>query len=71
VGGIEINREEYKIVKDNIEIACQEKIWIILFIGIKISVLKEMKFFDKVWGNEVVVGRQNYRRAHLENYVKK
>jgi DNA-binding response OmpR family regulator len=32
--------------------------------------LKERKFFDKVWGNEVIV----YGRTidvHIENYVKK
>ena len=47
VGGIEINREEYKIVKDNIEIVLPRKPG---------KVFKRDEILDRVWGNEVVVG---------------
>jgi two-component system alkaline phosphatase synthesis response regulator PhoP len=56
VGGIEINREEYKIVKDNIEISLPRKEFILL-VSIKArKVFKRDEILDKVWGNEVVGG---------------
>ena len=58
VGGIEINREEYKIVKDNIEIVLPRKEFELLsLLATKPNkVFKREEILDKVWGNEVVVG---------------
>jgi two-component system alkaline phosphatase synthesis response regulator PhoP len=58
VGGIEINREEYKIVKDNIEIALPRKEFELLYLLASKpgKVFKRDEILDKVWGNEVVVG---------------
>jgi two-component system alkaline phosphatase synthesis response regulator PhoP len=78
VGGIEINREEYKIVKDDIEIALK-RIWIVLSTSFKPGkVFKRDEILDKVWGNEVVVGGRTIdphkktswknRRRSLQNY---
>ena len=58
VGGIEINREEYKIVKDNIEIVLPRKEFELFYLlatkpG---KVFKREEILDKVWGNDVVVG---------------
>jgi two-component system alkaline phosphatase synthesis response regulator PhoP len=58
VGGIEINREEYKIIKDNIEIALPRKEFELLYLLASKpgKVFKREEILDKVWGNEVVVG---------------
>ncbi len=58
VGGIEINREEYKIVKDNIEIVLPRKEFELFYLlatkpG---KVFKREEILDKVWGNDVIVG---------------
>jgi len=58
VGGIEINREEYKIVKDNIELVLPRKEFELFYLlatkpG---KVFKREEILDKVWGNDVVVG---------------
>jgi two-component system alkaline phosphatase synthesis response regulator PhoP len=58
VGGIEINREEYKIVKDKIEIVLPRKEFELFYLlatkpG---KVFKREEILDKVWGNDVVVG---------------
>ena len=58
VGGIEINREEYKIIKDNIEIALPRKEFELFYLLASKpgKVFKRDEILDKVWGNEVVVG---------------
>jgi len=58
VGGIEINREEYKIVKDNIEIVLPRKEFELfhLLASKPGKVFKREEILDKVWGNEVIVG---------------
>lgn len=58
VNGIEINREEYKIVKDGVEIVLPRKEFELLYLlGSKPGkVFKRDEILDKVWGNEVVVG---------------
>ena len=58
VGGIEINREEYKIVKDNIEIVLPRKEFELLYLLASKpgKVFKREEILDKVWGNEVIVG---------------
>ena len=58
VGGIEINREEYKIVKDNIEIVLPRKEFELfhLLASKPGKVFKREEILDKVWGNDVVVG---------------
>ncbi len=58
VGGIEINREEYKIVKDNVEIALPRKEFELFYLLASKpgKVFKRDEILDKVWGNEVVVG---------------
>ncbi|WP_016989638.1 response regulator transcription factor [Flavobacterium sp. ACAM 123] len=58
VGGIEINREEYKIVKDNIEMALPRKEFELFYLLASKpgKVFKRDEILDKVWGNEVVVG---------------
>ena len=58
VGGIEINREEYKIIKDNIEIVLPRKEFELFYLlatkpG---KVFKREEILDKVWGNDVIVG---------------
>lgn len=58
VGGIEINREEYKIVKDDQEIILPRKEFELFYLlatkpG---KVFKREEILDRVWGNEVVVG---------------
>ena len=58
VGGIEINREEYKIVKDNIEIVLPRKEFELFYLlatkpG---KVFKREEILDKIWGNDVIVG---------------
>lgn len=58
VGGIEINREEYKIVKDNLEIILPRKEFELfhLLASKPGKVFKREEILDKVWGNEVIVG---------------
>jgi two-component system alkaline phosphatase synthesis response regulator PhoP len=58
VGGIEINREEYKIIKDTIEIVLPRKEFELFYLlatkpG---KVFKREEILDKVWGNDVIVG---------------
>jgi two-component system, OmpR family, alkaline phosphatase synthesis response regulator PhoP len=58
VGGIEINREEYKIIKDNVVIALPRKEFELFYLLASKpgKVFKRDEILDKVWGNEVVVG---------------
>ncbi len=58
VGGIEINREEYKIIKDDLEIALPRKEFELFYLLASKpgKVFKRDEILDKVWGNEVVVG---------------
>ncbi len=58
VGGIEINREEYKIVKDDKEIVLPRKEFELFYLLASKpgKVFKREEILDKVWGNEVVVG---------------
>ncbi len=58
VGGIEINREEYKIVKDSIEIVLPRKEFELFYLLASKpgKVFKREEILDKVWGNEVIVG---------------
>lgn len=58
VGDIEINREEYKIVRHNEEIILPRKEFELFYLlatkpG---KVFTREEILDKVWGNEVVVG---------------
>ncbi len=58
VGDIEINREEYKIVRNNEEIILPRKEFELFYLlatkpG---KVFTREEILDKVWGNEVVVG---------------
>lgn len=58
VGNIEINREEYKIIKDGEEIILPRKEFELFYLlatkpG---KVFTREEILDKVWGNEVVVG---------------
>jgi two-component system alkaline phosphatase synthesis response regulator PhoP len=58
VGGIEINREEYKIVKDEIEMVLPRKEFELFYLLASKpgKVFKREEILDKVWGNEVIVG---------------
>lgn len=58
VGGIEINREEYKIIKDDLEIALPRKEFELFYLLASKpgKVFKREEILDKVWGNDVVVG---------------
>ena len=58
VGGIEINREEYKIVKDSIEIVLPRKEFELFYLLASKpgKVFKREEILDKVWGNDVLVG---------------
>lgn len=58
VGGIEINREEYKIIKENIEIVLPRKEFELFYLLASKpgKVFKREEILDKVWGNEVIVG---------------
>lgn len=58
VGGIEINREEYKIVKDGIEIILPRKEFELFYLLASKpgKVFKREEILDKIWGNEVIVG---------------
>ena len=58
VGGIEINREEYKIIKDETEIVLPRKEFELFYLLASKpgKVFKRDEILDKVWGNEVIVG---------------
>ena len=58
VGDIEINREEYKIVKDNREIILPRKEFELFYLLASKpgKVFKREEILDKVWGSEVIVG---------------
>lgn len=58
VGGIEINREEYKIVKNSQEIILPRKEFELFYLLASKpgKVFKREEILDKVWGNEVIVG---------------
>ena len=58
IGGIEINREEYKIVKDEIEITLPRKEFELFYLLASKpgKVFKREEILDKVWGNDVIVG---------------
>ena len=58
VGGIEINREEYKIIKDDIEIVLPRKEFELFYLLASKpgKVFKREEILDKVWGNDVIVG---------------
>jgi two-component system, OmpR family, alkaline phosphatase synthesis response regulator PhoP len=58
VGDIVINREEYKIVKEGVEIVLPRKEFELFYLLASKpgKVFKREEILDKVWGNEVVVG---------------
>lgn len=58
VGDIEINREEYKIIKEGQEIILPRKEFELFYLLASKpgKVFKREEILDKVWGNEVVVG---------------
>lgn len=58
VNGIEINREEYKIVKEGKEIILPRKEFELFYLLASKpgKVFKRDEILDKVWGNEVIVG---------------
>ena len=58
VGNIVINREEYKIINDGVEIVLPRKEFelLALLTSKPNKVFKREVILDKVWGNEVVVG---------------
>ncbi|WLD23102.1 response regulator transcription factor [Flavobacterium dauae] len=58
IGDIEINREEYKIVKDKTEIILPRKEFELFYLLASKpgKVFKREEILDRVWGNEVIVG---------------
>ncbi len=58
VRGIEINREEYKIIKDDLEIVLPRKEFELFYLLASKpgKVFKREEILDKVWGNDVIVG---------------
>jgi len=58
VGDIIINREEYKIVMNNLEIVLPRKEFELFYLLASKpgKVFKREEILDKVWGNEVIVG---------------
>jgi two-component system alkaline phosphatase synthesis response regulator PhoP len=58
VGDIEINREEYKIIKGDVEIVLPRKEFELFYLLASKpgKVFKREEILDKVWGNEVIVG---------------
>lgn len=58
IGNIEINREEYKIIKDKTEIILPRKEFELFYLLASKpgKVFKREEILDKVWGNEVIVG---------------
>jgi two-component system alkaline phosphatase synthesis response regulator PhoP len=58
VAGIEINREEYKIIKEGVEIILPRKEFELFYLLASKpgKVFKREEILDKVWGSEVIVG---------------
>jgi two-component system alkaline phosphatase synthesis response regulator PhoP len=58
IGNIEINREEYKIIKGETEIVLPRKEFELFYLLASKpgKVFKREEILDKVWGNEVIVG---------------
>lgn len=58
IGSIEINREEYKIIKDKTEIILPRKEFELFYLLASKpgKVFKREEILDRVWGNEVIVG---------------
>ncbi|WGK94963.1 MULTISPECIES: response regulator transcription factor [Flavobacterium] len=58
VGGIEINREEYIIIKDGVEISLPRKEFELFYLIASKpgKVFKREEILDKIWGNDVIVG---------------
>ncbi len=58
VGDIEINREEYKIINNGIEIVLPRKEFELFYLLASRpgKVFKREEILDKVWGSEVIVG---------------
>ncbi|MDT7828494.1 response regulator transcription factor [Pricia sp. S334] len=58
VGNIEINREEYKVVNDGVELVLPRKEFelLALLTSKPNKVFKRETILDRVWGSEVVVG---------------
>ena len=58
VGSIIINREEYKIIKDNNEIVLPRKEFELFYLLASKpgKVFKREEILDKIWGNDVIVG---------------
>lgn len=58
VGNLQINREEYKVVKDNQTIVLPRKEFELLYLLASKpgKVFTRTEILDKVWGNEVIVG---------------
>ena len=58
VAGIEINREEYKIVRQGVELNLPRKEFELLYLLASKpgKVFKREEILDKVWGNDVIVG---------------
>jgi two-component system alkaline phosphatase synthesis response regulator PhoP len=58
IHGIEINREEYKIIKDNVVIALPRKEFELFYLLASKpgKVFKREEILEKVWGSDVVVG---------------
>jgi two-component system alkaline phosphatase synthesis response regulator PhoP len=58
VGGIEINREEYKIIKDGVEISLPRKEFELFYLLASKpgKVFKREEILDTIWGNDVIVG---------------
>ena len=60
IGGIEINREEYKIIKSGEEIILPRKEFELFYLLASKpgKVFKREEILDRVWGNEVIVGER-------------
>ena len=60
IAGLEINREEYKVVKNGNEMVLPRKEFELLYLLASKpgKVFKREEIMDKVWGNEVVVGER-------------
>jgi two-component system alkaline phosphatase synthesis response regulator PhoP len=58
VGGIEINREEYRIIKDGIEMSLPRKEFELFYLLASKpgKVFKREEILDTIWGNDVIVG---------------
>ncbi|HBS53819.1 MAG TPA: DNA-binding response regulator [Flavobacterium sp.] len=58
VGGIEINREEYRIIKDGIEMSLPRKEFELFYLLASKpgKVFKREEILDTIWGSDVIVG---------------